>query len=563
MNTPTASGSAPYYFISYCRQEVTFVDSFSRELEKRGIRNWVDFRKLVPGQSWQPQLDDGVGNAAAILLVASKASMASAPCKDEWTKSLAAGKRIILIIFEPCKVDPGLAGLEWVDFTGSFDTAMNQLVKLLAQPAQKMTSAPPQDGIRLPGAAKTFYGLSILAALLAVLGGIIIFLAISDIVYQQIIPVLQGGNAPTENEFRNLIINGLLMSLILIWFPAIWGFVQIPWRVRNRTYNAGQLSGALNSLVFANLFLLLMPVSHSFTNAWAGLDMGRVFQVVICVSVPLMLLIFGVCFLLYRLLISDSMYRWAGPTGAIIRVTRPDLSKHLKNGELMKVAIESAPQDKLYAQAFKASLVKAGHIPTENLQEADIVLPLLSVYKNNSSCDPEKTRVVPVLLQRCGVDPRLSQVQWVDLRYGQVSIDAVTNLLDEPDKLLSTLGVLPVRTTILPEGVKRLTGALSVVLSISVVFTLMYMMEMGSSTLAFLLGLLIVSGTYFLRRYIIDRRSKYLPFLPYRWVLGSAVLLALLASFAKWDPIWLMLPLAWLVPLLMLSKEVRMWMPAK
>jgi hypothetical protein len=89
----------------------------------------------------------------------------------------------------------------------------------------------------------------------------------------------------------------------------------------------------------------------------------------------------------------------------------------------MKVAIESAPQDKLYAQAFKTSLVKAGHTPTENLQEADIVLPLLSVYKNNSSCDPEKKRLIPILLQRCDVDPRLSQVPWVDLRSGQTPLE--------------------------------------------------------------------------------------------------------------------------------------------
>jgi hypothetical protein len=177
---------------------------------KARICNWVDFRKLVPGQPWQPQLDDGVGNAAAILLVASKASMASAPAKDEWTKSLAAGKRIILILFEPCKVDPGLAGLEWVDFTGSFETAMNQLVKSLTQPTQKMTSTPPQEGIRLPGAAKTFYGLSILAAVLAVLGGIFMFLILASLIIQEIMLVLNtiGTSAPIvyeKNEFRSLI----------------------------------------------------------------------------------------------------------------------------------------------------------------------------------------------------------------------------------------------------------------------------------------------------------------------------------------------------------------------
>ncbi len=571
MNTSTASTPAPYYFISYCRQEVTFVDSFSRELEKRGICNWVDFRNLVPGQPWQPQLDDGVRNAAAILLVASKASMASAPCKDEWTKSLAAGRRIILILFEPCKVSPDLAGLEWVDFTGNFDSAMNQLLKLLAQPAQKMTTTPPCEGIRLPGAAKTFFGLSILAAILTLPGAYFTFQITRLLVLMGVNAELQayinGTTSPLNPEgesLRLLVTNGMLMSVLLLWIPAIWNFIQIPWRVRSRTYNAEQLRSALNGLVFANLFLLVVPATTSFTSVWKGLDLGTVVGW-ICISVPLILMTFAICFALYRLLVSDSMYRWAGPTGAIIRVAKPNLAGQIKNGMPMKVAVEAAPQDRLYSEAIQASLVKAGHTLTDNLQEADVVLPLLSVYKNNSSCDPEQKRLVPILLQRCDVDPRLSQVQWVDLRYGKTSIDAVAKLLSEPKELLRTLGVLPIRTTILPSGIKRLNSVLSIIMAISVVFTLLYLNELLHSAydIALLLSLLVISGAYFLKRYLTNRKLKSLPFLSYIWVLGFTVLLAVLASFAKWDPIWLLLPFAWLVPLLMLSKDVRMWVPAK
>src|SRR6266536_2116097 len=116
--------SAPYYFVSYSRQEVTFADSFSRALGKRGIDSWIDFRNLVPGHSWQHQLDQGIQGANAVLLVVSKASMASPSVKEEWTTSLTLGKRIVLIIFEPCKLDPVLSGLEWVDFTENFDHGM-------------------------------------------------------------------------------------------------------------------------------------------------------------------------------------------------------------------------------------------------------------------------------------------------------------------------------------------------------------------------------------------------------------------------------------------------------
>ena len=100
-----APGELTHYFISYSRQEVSFADSLARELEKRKLSPWIDFRNLVPGSSWQSQLDAGVAQAKAILLIVSPASMSSEPVKDEWRKSLRQGKRIILIIFEGAEVD--------------------------------------------------------------------------------------------------------------------------------------------------------------------------------------------------------------------------------------------------------------------------------------------------------------------------------------------------------------------------------------------------------------------------------------------------------------------------
>ena len=148
MNQSTDAQTTPYYFISYSRQEVTFVDSFTRELEKHGIRTWVDFRNLVPGHPWQEQLDEGVANAAAVLLVVSKSSMASGPVKDEVKKSLAAGRRIVMIIFEPCTIYSDLKEREWVDFTRDFPSATEQLKSILAQPEGKMTISHPEKYAR-------------------------------------------------------------------------------------------------------------------------------------------------------------------------------------------------------------------------------------------------------------------------------------------------------------------------------------------------------------------------------------------------------------------------------
>jgi hypothetical protein len=146
-------------------------------------------------------------------------------------------------------------------------------------------------------------------------------------------------------------------------------------------------------------------------------------------------------------------------------------------------------------------------------------------------------------------------------------MDAVANLLDEPDKLLHTLGVLPIRTTILPNIVRWLVIVLSFFLNVLLIFYLLvswgnilfpedFQIDF-SSLLIFLLPIL---GLYFLRRYVVNRQVRYLPFLSYWWAVGFAALLAAYSVlFFRWTFIgWLFLP----VPLFMLRQEVKMWLPS-
>ena len=81
----------PYHFISYSRTEITFVDSLSRTLKKRGLDTWVDYRNLVLGRSWKEQINEGIDNADTLFIVVSKRSMASKQYatngNELWTKA--------------------------------------------------------------------------------------------------------------------------------------------------------------------------------------------------------------------------------------------------------------------------------------------------------------------------------------------------------------------------------------------------------------------------------------------------------------------------------------------
>ena len=72
----------------------------AHRLEKAGFRVWLDYRSLIPGTPWKEQIDAGLEDSDTVLLVVSKASMASKYVELEWRHFLDMEKRLILLIFE-------------------------------------------------------------------------------------------------------------------------------------------------------------------------------------------------------------------------------------------------------------------------------------------------------------------------------------------------------------------------------------------------------------------------------------------------------------------------------
>src|SRR5688572_26703919 len=106
-------------FISYSRREAPFVDVLLDALEDRGIEVWLDYHCLVPGKAWLEQILSGIDAAEVVLLVVSKASMASKNVEFEYMDALKKKKRLLLIIFEAAPLPSALQSCEWLDFRGS------------------------------------------------------------------------------------------------------------------------------------------------------------------------------------------------------------------------------------------------------------------------------------------------------------------------------------------------------------------------------------------------------------------------------------------------------------
>ena len=123
----------PAVFISYSRKDFYFAESLAFHLAERGIESWLDANHLTPGGEWGEEIDRALDEAQTVILVATPASMRSAYVESEWKRALAQGDRLVVALFRSCKLPPELQKSRVVDFRGSFQSALRELTRILAE----------------------------------------------------------------------------------------------------------------------------------------------------------------------------------------------------------------------------------------------------------------------------------------------------------------------------------------------------------------------------------------------------------------------------------------------
>jgi hypothetical protein len=154
--------------MSYSRRELGFVDDLVRKLEGEQYHVWLDYRALIPGSPWNVQIDKGLKDADTVLLVVSKAALASEYVALEWRHFLETKKRLILLIFEAVDLPKELEQYEWVDFRGSYQAGLAELFSQLKQPIQEEHPVP-ETGFKAPWIVWTAIAVSVVVALLSLL----------------------------------------------------------------------------------------------------------------------------------------------------------------------------------------------------------------------------------------------------------------------------------------------------------------------------------------------------------------------------------------------------------
>jgi TIR domain-containing protein len=367
--------------MSYSRREVGFVDDLTSRLEKEGYKVWLDYRTLVPGTPWKGQIDAGLNDSQVVLLVVSKASIASKYVELEWRHFLEMNKRLILLVFEAVDLPKELEVYEWVDFRGSYQKGLKELIAQLENPIQEVHSVP-QSGFKVP---------------------VIVWLAFA----------------------LSLIIMGYSVAAFWALFVP-WFLIPLPYRIFKRNFNFTEVQSAL----------LILPVVL-YLGADAAYDPKSSDSLYYAALNSLWFVV-----PLFFILRSAGMQRWGKPEATLPKFANPYTPENPRP-KSVSFFIDHAIQDHLIAEDMAQVFEKHGHTRAADISSAQTVIALLSTFKTDTVADPEKQVVFPVLIQSVDPSPKLSKIQWVDFRSGVRNLDAMAQLLPEPAKLLTALGIRP------------------------------------------------------------------------------------------------------------------------
>lgn len=122
-----------HLFMSYSRRQFYFTEQLAATLRAAHVNVWFDVENLQTGEDWEAGLRAGLEQCAALLLVASRAALASPYVEAEWRAALEADKPIYIALFEAVDLPPDLreTAAAVIDFRGDYTIGCAKLMSSL------------------------------------------------------------------------------------------------------------------------------------------------------------------------------------------------------------------------------------------------------------------------------------------------------------------------------------------------------------------------------------------------------------------------------------------------
>jgi TIR domain len=118
-------------FFSYSRDDSEFVLKLAKDLRTEGANIWLDQLDIPAGKRWDAEIEQALESAQVQLVILSPSSVGSNNVMDEVSYALEKGKHVVPILLIDCQIPFRLKRLQYINFTSSYDTGFNQLLRAL------------------------------------------------------------------------------------------------------------------------------------------------------------------------------------------------------------------------------------------------------------------------------------------------------------------------------------------------------------------------------------------------------------------------------------------------
>lgn len=124
-------------FISYSHDNKDFVDLLATQLVLNKANVWVDRWELKVGDSLLQNIEKAITESSALLIILSKASIASEWCRKELTagltRELSEKKVLVLpVLIEDCEIPLFLRDKMYADFRKSYDSGLKDVLEAVS-----------------------------------------------------------------------------------------------------------------------------------------------------------------------------------------------------------------------------------------------------------------------------------------------------------------------------------------------------------------------------------------------------------------------------------------------
>ncbi len=132
-------------FISYSRKDLAFVERLAKDLQAAGLEVWYDLSGLDGGARWGQEIQNSIEASQIFVVVLSPNSVASEWVEKEFMYANSLKKRIIPLLYQPCKVPMWFINLHFIDVQGeNYDSHFWVILKAMGvKPGDKAAKDLP------------------------------------------------------------------------------------------------------------------------------------------------------------------------------------------------------------------------------------------------------------------------------------------------------------------------------------------------------------------------------------------------------------------------------------